>query len=86
MQLAFVLSGEVVRPDDAALKQTCDERPGPNERVDDMHACVTNGRTKLSLQHVFHGTDHVVHDRDRGVCNAERLRRFRQRLLDESSL
>ena len=84
VELARVLAPQGVLSDDAALNHARYERPRPRERVYDVDAFVSERRSELRVEDVFHASDYVVHRVHRRIDDAQIPRRVGQGVRQES--
>ena len=79
MNLAIrVLAPQVVRSDEPALHHPRDERSRPDKGVYDVNALISERRSELRVQDVFHAADDIVHNLNGRIGDAQILRRVRQ--------
>ena len=71
VKLVAELVFTVLRTDEARAEQSRDEGPGPGEGVQDVDTFIAERCTERGVEHPLHSVDHVVHDLNGRVDNAE---------------
>ena len=84
MQLARVLGGQLLQGHELGVAHKLRHvRPGARERVQDVHPLVAQALAELAPHRAVGCVQHVVHDLQRRVHDAQLLARARERLREE---